>query len=312
MNFLLTGEEHYLLQKKMMQIIKEANVDDMNIITYDATKDDITDIVNDCNTMPFFSEHKVVIVRNCKFLSSTPLAINEEVLLNYLNEPFEPTILILIYEGKMDARKKIVKEIKKRCTPFVFQPLDEFERNNLIQQELQKRNVNMDRAGYNLFLERCGFDIAQIQKELDKFEVYGDLITYDVVKELIPKPIDDNVFLLSQAMFDHNVKKCFSYVEDLKKANVEVIALIGMLASQFRFLSEVKVLSNMNKGKREIASELGAHPYRVEKTLEQAYRSDLKQIRFILNELANLDQKIKLGLVDKQLGFETFLVKYCI
>jgi len=311
MNYLLTGEEHYLLQNKVKEIVKDLAIDEMNKIVYDATKHDAQTILSDCNTLPFFSEHKLVIVEQCKFLSATPNEFDSDALLAYLKQPLDTTTLILILEGKKDERKKVVKEIKKLCKDFVFSTLNEFDRNNFVIQQIKKRNIQMDNQALQVFYGRCGFDLNRIVQELIKLETYKQIVTKEVVLQLIHKPVEENVFLLSQAIIEQNIKRCFMYVNDFKKVNVEVIALIAMLATQFRFLSQVKTLSNMHMGKQEIARELGAHPYRVEKTLEQVNRRDLHQIQKILSELATLDQKIKLGQVDKNLGFETFLLKYC-
>lgn len=311
MNYLLTGEEQYLLNHKIKEIEKDLGINDMNKIVYNATKHDAQTIISDCNTLPFFSDNKLVIVEQCKFLSATPNEFDTDALIAYLKEPLASTTLILVLEGKKDERKKVVKEIKKLCKDFVFSALNEFDRNNFVTQQIKKRNIQIDRQALSAFYQRCGFDLNRIMQELAKLETYQDAVTVEVVEQLITKPVEDNVFLLSQAIIEQNVKRCFTYVNDFKKVNVEVIALIAMLATQFRFLSQVKTLSNMRMGKQEIARELGAHPYRVEKTLEQVYRRDLGQIQKILNELATLDQRIKMGLVDKNLGFETFLIKYC-
>lgn len=311
MNYLLTGEEQYLLNRKIKEIEKDLEINDMNKIVYNAIKHDAQTIISDCNTLPFFSDNKLVIVEQCKFLSATPNEFDTDTLITYLKEPLTSTTLILVLEGKKDERKKVVKEIKKLCKDFVFSALNEFDRNNFVTQQIKKCNIQIDRQALSAFYQRCGFDMNRIMQELAKLETYQDTVTVEVIEQLITKPVEDNVFLLSQAIIEQNVKRCFTYVNDFKKVNVEVIALIAMLATQFRFLSQVKTLSNMRMGKQEIARELGAHPYRVEKTLEQVYRRDLGQIQKILNELATLDQRIKMGLVDKNLGFETFLIKYC-
>lgn len=312
MNYLLTGEEAYLINQKLQAIIKEQKCDEMNVVFYDATKHELANVINDCNTMPFFSEHKVVVLESCKFLGAGASSIDEKMLLNYLQDPMQATTFILVLNGKVDARKKLVKEINKLCKVMKFNTLEEYDRNNIIHEELTRKGLNIDRDALQLFKQRVGFDMSNIYNELKKLETYGEQVTIEVVEQLVIKPVEDNVFNLTQAIFDQNMKACFEYVQDFKKINVEVIALIALLAGQFRFLSQVKVLHMQGKNKTVIAKELGAHPYRVEKTLENAHRHDYATITKILNELANLDQKIKMGLIDKNLGFEIFLITYCV
>ena len=109
---------------------------------------------------------------------------------------------------------------------------------------------------------------------------------------------------------EKNVKKMFSIWEDLQILNKDPIYLIALIASQFHLLFQVKCA--MIKGmhdQSEIASLLSVHPYRVKLALPVCARLSVDTIMDLLHRLADLDQSIKSGKLDKKLGFEIFLLK---
>ena len=137
MNYLLSGTESYLMKKRLNEIIKEWVKDDpeMSLVTYDASMNDfmMSTLIEDASTIPFFTEHKVIVVKNCQFLSATG-SISEadtKILEKYLANPNESTVLVFMLEkDKLDARKKIVKTLKKVCREF---KCDTLQVKNLLQ-----------------------------------------------------------------------------------------------------------------------------------------------------------------------------------
>ena len=84
--------------------------------------------------------------------------------------------------------------------------------------------------------------------------------------------------------------------------------MIGLIASQFRFLLQVKILYNKNKSNDEIAKILEVHPYRVKLAINNCYYYDRYSLENYLIKLFQLDKKIKLGLIDKNIFFELFIL----
>ena len=64
MNYVLYGEEHYLLKEALEKIKKEAGCDQnaMNLITYHARQDKLRAVLDDAMTVPFFAEQKLSLI----------------------------------------------------------------------------------------------------------------------------------------------------------------------------------------------------------------------------------------------------------
>ncbi len=309
MNYTLIGTESFLRKRKLNQLKKEHDITEMNLVYFDYTKDHMDNILEECNTMPFFSDHKMVVIQNCTFFGSTNKDTVEE-LLHYLDKPNPTTIVVLDYDGKKDARKKLGKELAKLTKEFRFEEISEDERNRIVKEACQKRGIQIERDALLVFYARVGLDLNRIYTELEKLQLHGGTITKEVVEALISRPIEDDTFLLSNAIFNHDTKKVFSLVQDFKQNSVEVIALIGLLAAQFRFLLQVQTLKEEGYGNDHIARELSTSPGRIWHTLKNVGEYRKKDLLTILNDLSLLDQDIKMGRVEKQQGFEIFLLKH--
>lgn len=312
MNYVLYGEEHFLLEKARDRIIHEHIKEEayMNTVTYNAAQVDMNVILDDARTIPFFSDEKVIIVDHATFLSaSDDTKMELDALIKYLEEPMDTTILIFIGEfAKLDARKKIVKLMQKKCKVLAFPRLDDSGKINYIRQELEERNLHVSKDALQELNRRLPLDIASIRHELEKLELLGDDISLNDVQHLVTRPLEEDVFALVNAVVKKDVTASFHIWKDLQVQNKDAIYLIALLASQFHFLFQVKTLSNQGYTREQITSELKAHPYRVKLSLQTCASLELSYILDILNRLATLDQKLKSGQLDKKMGFEIFLI----
>lgn len=313
MNYVLYGEEQYELESALSRILKQHQIskDDLNMITYDALQSDMQTIMQDAMTIPFFAEQKVILVRNANFLSTVNDTDMDITLLDkYLDAPMESTILIFTGSfEKMDARKKIVKKIQKTCKVLQFHRLDTLGKQNYIREEIKRRKLSVETNAFLELDQRLPLDIRSIKAEMEKLELFGGVIDVSVVEQLVNRPLEDDVFQLVNAVVDRDLKKAFTLWYDLCVLNKDAIYLIALLAGQFRFLYQVKVLMDQGAGKDVIVSKLSAHPYRVQLTMQNARKLSTPYLLQILSKLATLDQKMKGGQLDKKLGFEMFLLE---
>ncbi len=320
MNYILYGEETFLLNKELNKIthdILSKDSEDDEPSYHDLEKDSLENVINDCNTMPFFSNNKVVICKGATFLSAQgSLNDNDEVLLlKYLEKPNLCTTLIFTLEGaNLDSRKKLNKKLQKLVRVMRYDRLEENDRNTYIRNEINKRGLVLNKDAYQCYLSRAGFDFQNIANDLNKLMLHGNPIDEVTIKALVPRPLLDDdkyKFEFIQAIYDKNAKKIFTLYHDFCELNVEPLALIGLIESQLRFLLEVKICRELGMGEKETATNLNANPYRVKKNMQNAMAFSEKGINDILNELAILDQQYKKGLLEINNGFEMWLIKRC-
>lgn len=314
MSYIIHGEEQYQVRKAMDALIRQliGQRDDLNTIIYDATQTDSDTVLADAQTIPFFTDKKCIIVQNADFLTAndTP-KWDTEALIQYIKTPLPSTVLILsTTAAKLDMRKKSVKQLVSLCKVTVCNRLDQGSLPAYVKEQLAKRGIKLSYEALACLCERLPFDIAVIQNELDKLALYGGTLDESAIQALVSRSLEEDVFALVNAAAQSDHKRMFAIWEDLQLQNKDPIYLIALLSSQFHLFYQVKnALRQGMHAHDEIAQELGVHPYRVKLAIRGVERFSLDSLMEILANLAQLDQSIKSGAIDKKLGFELFLLR---
>ena len=227
MNYELYGEEQYLLQESLTRIVRShvPDANDLNKLVYDADTTDLDVILEDAMTIPFFSDCKIILVYHANFLSAAnEHAVDTAALERYLDDPLESTVLVLIGDfEKLDARKKIVKKVQKTCKVLQYRKLDEQGKQSYVQEQVKKRSLQIEPSAMQALLRRLPLDIRTIQTEMEKLELYGGVISSDVVERLVTRPLEEDVFQLVNAVVDRDLRKSFHMWQDLCVLNKDAI-----------------------------------------------------------------------------------------
>ena len=307
---IICGNEFYLIQNKLSEILKEYNEED--IISYDGSAKDfnILNVIDECNIPNLFSDKKIILVKNPLFLTSkqTLDESNAKQLISYAKNPSDND-LIFYGEIEIDKRKKINKELQNLAQYINCNKLNYQEFNNYIKSTLKANKVDISKAAINYLIDNLPNDLSNFHQELNKLILYGDHIGIDDVKKLVNVPLDNDVFNLTNAIIEKNVNKAFKKWEDLKKLKQEPIGIALIIANQFRFMYQVRYLMDLGYNEDEIARHLKAHPYRVSLTCKNVWAINQQQLLKILNKLAILDQGFKNGTIDRNIGLDKFMIE---
>ena len=286
----------------------------MNTVVYDAGSADfqLRAVLEDAWTIPLFAEKKTVVVRNPIFLTPSG-SLNDKdgkALEEYLNQACPSTDLIFCGEfDSLDQRKKLVKLVLKTCRVFTMKRMDEREFRSYVNQQLSAHQLILSRDAMEELMQRLPLDMESFHQELIKLTLYGTKISRDDIVHLVSRPLDEDVFHLVNAVITHNLKQAMHLWKDLDSLNKDPIYLVALLASQFRLMAQVRMLSDRRMSESMIAQQLKVHPFRVKKAHEAVARLNSERLLEILNDLAELDQRFKSGTLDRKLGFEMFLIK---
>jgi DNA polymerase III subunit delta len=312
-NYLIAGEETYLIEKKIKDIINEDN--EASVSKIDLTNNSLNFLLEDASMPSLLSDKKIVIGYDAYFLSSdkkSDIDHNTDQLLKYLDNPNPDTIVILVVIGKLDERKKIVKDIKNKINYFEFNKLKEHELNEFVYNQFKNQNYNIRKEDVNLFLDRAGTNLQRIDQEIKKLMLYRleeKTILKEDITELVTKIIEDNIFDLVEAVVNKNKAKIFEIYNELINHKEEPIKIIVMLANQFRLIYQTKVLYSQGYTEKDIASKLNIHPYRIKLAYQKGNRFKEEDLLKYLRSLADLDINIKSGLIDKNISLELFFLQ---
>ena len=126
---------------------------------------------------------------------------------------------------------------------------------------------------------------------------------------LCTRSLDYDVFSLTNELFGKNYKKLREVYNSLVLKREEPIFLLSLISGQLRLYYKVKVFLNEHYSQKEIAKELGIHPYRVQLAAQTVSHYDLEKIMRSIIIAADYDKLLKSSYMDKYLILDFFINK---
>lgn len=307
--YLIYGLDHSIINNELNIIIEDLKIND--IVKYDMTTSNLIDVIEDASTVGLFSTNKIIILDDCYFLSANKTIDNIENLEKYI-EKYNPNnyCILISYTEKIDTRKKIYKLLKDKAKIIEQVKIDDNYLINYINNELSKEGYKIEDINY--FLNKVGKNLYNAKNELDKLMMYkldNKYISNEDIDKITIKSIEEEIFALTDAVILKNTSKALNLLEEFLKKDYEEIQIVMLLASQFRFLFQVKRLINKGKTEGEIAKILEANPYRIKFNVKKLYSYTEDMLLEYIKKLAKIDHDIKLGLINKKLALELFIVE---
>ena len=304
-NYLIEGSDYISINNKISEIIKKNNFSDASISKYDLSEDLLEEVIEDLNTYGLFSDKKIVIINN--FDKMDPDINRVEELLKYVENSSSLNLLFVVSD-KYDDRKKIIKDLKKKME-FIKVSSDpvEFTKNCL-------KGYKVEDGVITLLVNNTLGDISRLYNECNKLKIYkinDKYISKEDVLELAVKKLGDSTditFQFSRSLAEKDKKKALSLYQELLDYQIEALSIIGLLASQFRIMFQVKVLEEKNMRNDEIAKTLNEKSYRITKTRELTRYYSKRELLDLIIKLEDIDLKIKTTSVDANTLVQLFIL----
>lgn len=304
-NYLIEGSDYISINNKISEIIKKNNFSDASISKYDLSEDLLEEVIEDLNTYGLFSDKKIVIINN--FDKMDPDINRVEELLKYVENSSSLNLLFVVSD-KYDDRKKIIKDLKKKME-FIKVSSDpmEFTKNCL-------KGYKVEDGVITLLVNNTLGDISRLYNECNKLKIYkinDKYISKEDVLELAVKKLGDSTditFQFSRSLAEKDKKKALSLYQELLDYQIEALSIIGLLASQFRIMFQVKVLEEENMRNDEIAKTLNEKSYRITKTRELTWYYSKRELLDLMIKLEDIDLKIKTTSVDANTLVQLFIL----
>jgi len=315
--YTILGEETVLCEKKINEILDKHQVLLSDVSSYDMRETPIQHALFDIQTVPFLCDKKAVIVKNPDFLTGKEIKGDLHdlgALTSFLENPITDNILIIYAPyPKIDERKKISKLLKKKTEFIKFESYSEGALKQWVQNKLAQKQIDFDLQAIDLLLKLTHAKIDVLYQELEKIELYfldesERTLTTHVVELLVTRQLEDNVFLLTDALIQHKLKDAYKIYQDLLTQNEEPFKLLILIGNQFRLMKQVLQLSKQGYQEADIAKIIGVHPYRVKVIRNQTHRFQLRVIEEYIYQISQMDYKIKIGYLQKELAIELLIL----
>lgn len=307
--YLLFGEENYLKKQYKDRLTKAliSEEDTMNYAYYEGKGIDVREIIDLAETMPFFSERRLIVIENSGFFKNATPELAE-----YMKDIPETTYFVFV-ETELDKRSKLFKAVKDKGRIVELARQDEKTLVRWIYGNVKKEGKQITESSIHYLLSKCGTDMENLQKEMEKLFCYTldkEVIQIEDIDAICTTQITNEIFDMVNAVAEKKQKRALDRYYDLLALKEPAMRILYLLSRQFRLLMEVKEMTGQGYDKKSIASKSGLHPFAVGKYIEQSRRFSKKELRNILEDSVDIEERVKTGRLQDVLAVELFIVKY--
>lgn len=240
----------------------------------------LPEILEDARTLPMFHEKKLVVAKGYDGLGKDDL----DLLNQYAGAPASSSVLVLLSEGSRKSRAKPASGIR----------LLDLDRGSSPEREIkrlaEKLGMSLAPGAAGFIKTMLGEDMNLVRNELEKISLYVDrekAIGEKELRGLMEKRSTENVFSLSTALSNRDLKGSLRILRELEKSREDPLSILYMIAWRFRQIFKVSQFLREGKSDEGIAKAIktsrGAVFY-LKKSVRNFRENDLGRILGLIEE----------------------------
>ena len=249
--YLLFGEEEFLKQsykKRLRQAV--AGDDTMNYNYFEGKGLDVRELISLANTMPFFSDRRLIVVEDSGFFK----AASDELVEALPDIP--DTTCIVFAESAVDKRNRLYKKVKELGSAVELKRQSASQLAVWAGRILAQNGRKITSADMNFFLERTGDDMETIRTELEKLISYTmgqEVVTREDIEAVTTVQVTNKIFDMVTAIVTGKTKTAMDLYEDLLTLKEPPMRILFLIARQFNQILLVKEMMSSGNDQSAIA-----------------------------------------------------------
>lgn len=297
------GQDQYLVKKNIETLIKKHHKDkNYNYIRYQLNDANITNIISEIKTISLFEINKIIVIDDENYDYSKYIK-DEKFCYTLLNHNDNVMIIIKIQSDDFKINNvsekfniiKIKNYTKKQLELFINKMAVSFK-------------INISKPAVNFLIGNLPNEVNIFINELKKLQGINELITLEIVQDIIPNYFNDNVFKTIDYLLKKDYKKFWIQFNYYNTINYDKIKMINILAYQLELIRDIEILINQNYNHEQICKKINIYPLQV-KLLAQYTMNNL-HINNNLLKLYELDANIKKGKCNKNIAINLFFLSF--
>jgi DNA polymerase-3 subunit delta len=333
--FLFYGADTYSMReatKALQEAMGSPDVWDANTTILTAAQANPEYLINLCATIPFLSERRLVIVEGLlsaldgsasrragsgnRASASKKTGNNAmKVWLGFSEKlaAIAPTTDLVFLDGSLQKNNPLLRELtsvaqKREFAPFIGTKLDKW-----IRDRVTLRGATITSAAVKLLIDMVGANLWTLSNEIEKLALYcGEYdIGVDGVEVLVTPAREAKIFAAVDAVMEGDSNNALRLVSTLLDAGNETAGhVFNLLVRQVRLALLAQDMLSRQIPEVSVGTRLGiSAPYVLRKTVEQAKRSDPKDLRGIYETMLETDVSVKTGEMGERLALEFLIAR---
>lgn len=307
--YLFFGEETYLKQQYKQKLLSALNPegDTMNFSRYKGKGIQVREVIDLCETMPFFAEYRVILVENSGFFKNKC-----EELADYMKE-LPDYVRLLFVESEVDKRSRMYKAVKNCGRIVEFARQDEKSLMRWAAGILGREGRKITQRDMELLLTKTGTDMGNLRMELEKLITYTmgrDVVTAKDIEDVCTTQTANKIFDMVRFVTERNQKRALELYYDLLTLREPPMRILFLLAKQFRQLLLTKKLTAEGISGQELSSRLGVPSFVVRNLSSCARAYTVEELEGAVKDFVDAEEAVKTGQLGDVLSVELLIVKY--
>ena len=324
--YLFFGQEEFLkksYEEKIKNFMIEPSFEMMNYMYIEDKFITSEKIINFCETIPFFSNKKLIVIKNSGFFKGIKdnniqreNDINKEI--NIIDEYLKnipDNVCIIFSEYEVDKRKKIYKTVLDKGYICEFKTPNENDIINWILKNLKKSNIFIDKTTASYLIRNSGNKLEILSREIEKLKSYkneNEEVSIIDIDNICTKSIETKIFDLVAKIGEKKPEEAIKIYRNLLSMKEYPTLIFNMIIRQFRMILQCFLLLNNGEDLKNISAILGIHDFIVRECLKQSKNFSEHQLKSALRECLDIDLNIKTGKINPEIAIEMIILKYSI
>lgn len=303
-----TFMREFYLKKTVETVIGDGELT-MNYDAFSDKKTTLETIRDSVETMPFFADRRIVVLKNLDLLGKNKMA--NDLAEKLMNLP--ETTYVIIDEDEVDKRKKLYKTVKKLGHIVEFPYLSEGDMVKYIARGLGRYGKKISASDARHMIHYVGGNLTVMHNEIEKLAGYlgdAEVATKEAIDEICQKSVESKIFELVDCMGTNRRSRAVKLYHDLLLSKEPANRVLFMLTRQFRMIYRSKLMAGEGLGQNDIASKLKVQSFIVRKCLDQGRSFNLTNLEHALEDALQTEIDIRTGVFHPNFAVEQLIVKY--
>ncbi len=294
---------------------------DINTTILDSTRNNLQDLIAHCNTIPFMSNLRLVIVHEFFSLitetSQKSTKVNSDksdwsLVRDFLDSIPDTTHLVIIDENLPKIRG--VSDYVKTHSKFLQLQLPRiYEMPQWISGQAKKIGVSIDQAAISALVESIGNNKRLIDQELKKLNLYsnGTKISLADVKETVALVREASIFSAVDSIFECDPNRSFNLIKRILDDGNSPSYIITMIVRQVRLLMLCKDLRFHGLSDVDIGKRLSLAPFVMKKIFQYEKSIEMFNLKSMHKLLLEADYALKSVATSPEMILDLLIADLC-
>ena len=313
--------DSFLVAERLRRVKTEAGVADLmdsnrHVVSAGRARPD--EVLAMCNSLPFLDTMRLVEIegvlatqqgsgggrRSGRRSASATGAWTQ--LVDAVPDLPDTTVLIFV-DADVQQGNPLLRSLSEHCTVHRETTPNAQGLLQWIKQRAEDKGSSITPPAMQVMSELVGGDLWTIDRELEKLSLYatGRSITDSDVRAMVPYAQEANIFAAVDAMMDGQPGPALRSLMQLMEDGQEPLYIIAMIERQLRLIALARDLTDRGVAQPDLGRRMGTgSDFVVRKTMGQARRLTLPQIRSKYRRVLESDLAIKQGRLEPALSLQ--------